>query len=327
MSIYYRHRRKEGPKERMRWVSDEPPPSQENLAQRGTLSTPGALGERPPSSDQAFNDPKAPYLLPIDLTSLRPEDYLHSLFRQVFKGNSLVPLAFGKESRMLDVGTGTGRWAIEMAEALPNVQVYGLDLQAPQDASARSHRHNHHPANYHFQPGNVLKRLPFREECFAFVHQRFLLASIPPAQWYAVLRELMRVTRPDGWIELVEGGTVLLDQGPATRQWFSWWEALAARSGLDLSRSSHLGELVQQVGLTCRSSVIDLPVGAWGRQVGLLLQRHMLTVYDDFAAHAQYSGIAPTQLQAVRTQLQDEWQTRRSQARFFVVLAEKRRPG
>ena len=314
----------------MRWVSEEPPPSQEILAQRGTLSTPGALGERPPSSDQAFNDPKAPSLLPVDLTDLtrlHPEDYLHALFRQVFKGNSLAPLAFGKEGRILDVGTGTGRWAIEMAEALPNVQVYGLDLQAPQDASARLHRPNHHPANYHFQPGNVLKRLPFIDESFDFVHQRFLLASVPPTQWYAIIRELMRVTRPGGWIELVEGGTVLLNQGSATRQWFSWWEALAARSGLDLYQISRLGELVQQVEPTCQSSIIDLPVGAWGRQAGLLLQRHMLTVYDNFAAHAQRSGIAPTQVQAVRTQLQEEWQTRRSQARFFVVLAEKRRPG
>jgi hypothetical protein len=53
----------------------------------------------------------------------------------------------------------------------------------------------------------------------------------------------------------------------------------------------------------------------------------MLTVYDDFVVHAQHSGIVPAQLQAVRTQLQDEWQTRRCQARFFVVQAEKKRPG
>lgn len=309
----------------MRWASDEPPPS--HVGSSWYPSPPGALGERSPSSDQAFYASKTPSLLPVDLASLHPGDYLHFLFRQVLQGNSLVPCAFGNESRILDVGSGTGRWAIEMAEALPNVQVYGLDLSPPQDASARSRKHSHSPANYHFQPGNVLKRLPFLDDCFDFVHQRFLLASIPPAQWYAVVRELVRVTRPGGWIELIEGGTMLLNQGPATRQWVSWWETLAARSGLDLSRSNHLGELLQQVDLSCRSSIVDLPLGAWGKQAGLLLQRHMLMVYDDVAMQAQHSGIAPDQLQAVRAQLPEEWQTMHSQARFFIVLAEKKRPG
>lgn len=309
----------------MRWASDEPPSS--HVGSSWHSSPPGALGEQSPSSDQAFHDSNTPFLLPVDLASLHPGDYLHALFRQVLQGNSLVPCAFGNGSRILDVGTGTGRWAIEMAEVLPNVQVYGLDLSAPQDASARSRRHGHSPANYHFLTGNVLKRLPFLDDCFDFVHQRFLLASIPPAQWYAVVRELVRVTRPGGWIELIEGGTMFLNQGPATSQWVSWWEALAARAGLDLSHSSYLGELLQQVDLSCRNSMVDLPLGAWGKQAGLLLQRHMLNVYDDFAMQAQHSGIAPDQLQAVRTQLPQEWQTGHSQVRFFIVLAEKKRPG
>lgn len=38
----------------------------------------------------------------------------------------LAPLANPK--RILDIGTGTGIWAIEMAEQYPDAQVIGIDL-------------------------------------------------------------------------------------------------------------------------------------------------------------------------------------------------------
>jgi hypothetical protein len=38
------------------------------------------------------------------------------------------------------------------------------------------------PANYHFAYGNVLQGLPFADDRFDFVHERFL--SMRSAQWW-----------------------------------------------------------------------------------------------------------------------------------------------
>lgn len=37
-----------------------------------------------------------------------------------------------KPKNILDIGTGTGIWAIEMADAFPETQIIGTDLSATQ---------------------------------------------------------------------------------------------------------------------------------------------------------------------------------------------------
>jgi SAM-dependent methyltransferase len=308
----------------MKWFSGEKSSqSAEAPVKRGTLPAPGMLSEQSPANQSTNVDANAPYFLPKDLSGLNQRDLLHYIFRQMFKGNYLAPVSLGEGSRILDVGTGTGRWAIEMAQAFPKVQVYGLDVQENQGTNAHGHAPQKLP-NYYFQMGNVLKRLPFIDGSFDFVHQRLLLSEIPFVQWYAVIRELVRVTRPGGWIELIEYGTVMINRGAATERWFSWWEAEAKLSGLDLAQVANLGLLVQQAGLACLSYAVDLPVGPWGGYPGELLQGSLLALYDNFMGRARQSGITHADLQALRVELPVEWQEKHSQLRIFLFMAENK---
>ncbi|HZU16098.1 MAG TPA: hypothetical protein VFD01_05790 [Candidatus Dormibacteraeota bacterium] len=53
------------------------------------------------------------------------------------------------------------------------------------------------------------------------MHQRLMAASgIPLASWSGVVGELVRVTRPGGWVELVEVDPWLEPAGPASRRLF-----------------------------------------------------------------------------------------------------------
>ncbi|HKT40269.1 MAG TPA: hypothetical protein VJR48_18000, partial [Ktedonobacterales bacterium] len=70
-----------------------------------------------------------PYALPADGEEVNRLDFQHYMLRYAFQGNFAAPIA--QPVSILDVGTGTGRWAIEMAITFPDVNVIGLDVKPP----------------------------------------------------------------------------------------------------------------------------------------------------------------------------------------------------
>ena len=155
-----------------------------------------------------------PYALPKDLAEISRLDFQHYIYKNVMRGNFLVPL--DNPASILDVAAGTGAWGKEVAQQFPQARVVGLDLENIKESGLV-------PDNYEFVQGNLLERLPFRDEVFDFVHQRLVLASaIPFERWMDVFKELLRVTRPGGWLELPEVGVEVSPLGPLTRHFFEW---------------------------------------------------------------------------------------------------------
>lgn len=55
----------------------------------------------------------------------------------------LAPITAGRPpGRILDVGTGTGIWALELGDMFPESRVYGIDLSPIQPTAV--------PSNVHF---------------------------------------------------------------------------------------------------------------------------------------------------------------------------------
>jgi SAM-dependent methyltransferase len=143
-----------------------------------------------------------PYLLPNDEQERQRLDFRHFLLRLVLSGNCFAPVhdLLCRGGNVLDVGCGTGKWGQEIATAYPKARVTGFDVEDMQRTTSPL-------LNYQFSQGNVLNGLPFASHTFDYVHQRLLVAGIPLDTWPWVVAELRRVTRPSGWIELVEMGT------------------------------------------------------------------------------------------------------------------------
>ena len=149
-------------------------------------------------------DGDVPYLLPRHASEVDRLDVQHFALRETLGANYLAPIEPPRLA--LDVGCGTGQWAFDLCRAHPGALVVGLDLVPSKPLQ---------PPGYRWVKANLLHGLPFVDDRFDFVFQRLLVVGVPVASWPDVVAELVRVTRPGGWVELVEPVFGVRGGGPA----------------------------------------------------------------------------------------------------------------
>ncbi|KAK7460096.1 methyltransferase domain-containing protein [Colletotrichum acutatum] len=128
------------------------------------------------------------YLFPVDELEKDRLDIFHHLITKARGGLWEVPLP--AKPHVLDLGTGTGIWAIDVGEA----QVLGLDLSLIQPKLI--------PTCVRFERADVEAPLPAAEQTFDLVHIQMLLGSI--RDWPDLYRKSFRHIKPGGYIEQVE---------------------------------------------------------------------------------------------------------------------------
>lgn len=203
------------------------------------------------------------YLFPRDPSEFDRLDIQHYALKATLGSDYLAPIP--EPHRVLDTGAGTGQWGFDLLERFPRCLVVGLDL-----VPGRPLR----PPGYRFVKGNLIHGLPFADGVFDFVHQRLLAAGLPLASWPAVVADLARVTRPGGWVELVEAPWEADDVGPATEGLLELLRRMTASAGLDPRRQvfDSLGRYLEEAGLEeVDWRDVALPVGPWGGEVGSLM--------------------------------------------------------
>jgi len=126
-------------------------------------------------------------------------------------------------SRVLEVGSGLGLLAADVAAASPGVQVVGIELSAAQIAAGlqlRSGQAANAPV-VTFKQGDA-HAIDFPDGSFDLVYARYLLEHVAdPAR---VLREMCRVARPGGLVAACENDVSLLRFDPPCPAFDRAWE-------------------------------------------------------------------------------------------------------
>ncbi|GBB93088.1 hypothetical protein RclHR1_21020002 [Rhizophagus clarus] len=141
-------------------------------------------------------------------------DTSHDLVTTLWECDFLTPIKEFLErgnARVLDVATGRGTWVLECAEKYPWSNFTGVDASLNFPSVA-----NINLMNATFLQSDVLDRLLFDDNTFDFVHIRCITLIFTDQQWEnKVLKELIRVCKPGGWIELVVSDHAgYINQGP-----------------------------------------------------------------------------------------------------------------
>lgn len=199
------------------------------------------------------------YVMPNDESELDRLDLMHQMIRVVMRNRLFFTPLGDKPERILDVGTGTGIWAIEMGDEFPDAEIIGTDLSATQPSWV--------PPNVKFEIDDAEEPWTFQEE-FDFIHVRYLAAAI--GDWPQLVRQTFRHTKPGGWVEFQDfNAAYYSEDGSLTpdlniHKFITQFLAAAASFGRDSCPGAKIEGWMQDAGFeNIVAERFRLPIGPW----------------------------------------------------------------
>lgn len=204
------------------------------------------------------------YWLPNDTQEIDRLDLQHYIWRLTLSGPLyLAPLPKNVKTA-IDIGTGTGAWAIDLAREHPNWSVFGTDLSPIQPTRGV-------PENCQFLVANAEQDWndAFGNKCFGFVHSRQLLFGMK--DWKKYFRQCWEHLEAGGWLEVIEPlfpidfiqGHHSSREG-ALYEWAAKTKEALAKSGVNTRCAANFTEWMSAQGfVNCTETRISWPVNLW----------------------------------------------------------------
>ncbi|KAK3941359.1 S-adenosyl-L-methionine-dependent methyltransferase [Diplogelasinospora grovesii] len=187
------------------------------------------------------------YFLPNDESERERLDLQHQLFLLTFQDQlHLSPTTEEQLHNVLDIGTGTGIWAIDFALRNPSAHVIGTDLSPIQPS--------HTPANCQFIIEDAQDPWIFpSHQTFSLIHGRALASCFTRPQ-DVLTSAAGHLTPGTGWLEfqdIVIPMRCIDDswEGTALQRWNHLMVDCIQRTGRDISYSQRYKEMFRLAGL------------------------------------------------------------------------------
>ncbi len=159
----------------------------------------------PYSSTQYNGDASAP---PIEIVRLTEESWL---FTKAMKGvfAEMSDSQIDTFEQVLDIASGPGDWALEVAFKHPHLEVVGTDFNENMVNYAKARGRAQRLKNVFFQAMSWTEGFDFPDNTFDFINGRLLVLLLPQKYWAAVIQDAFRILRPGGILRLIDTDTIL----------------------------------------------------------------------------------------------------------------------
>ena len=166
--------------------------------------------------------------------------------------------------RVLDVGSGTGTFAVAIKGWLPSAEVVGLDPDPK--ALARSRRKAERAgASIRFDQG-FANALPYPDGSFDRVFSSLMFHHLPRDAKFATMREVRRVLKPGGSLHLLD----FEQEGPRSHNPLARW--LHSSERLQGNTREQILSWMREAGLA-EPSVVDSDNPIFGKIVYFVARR------------------------------------------------------
>ncbi|KAG9229111.1 S-adenosyl-L-methionine-dependent methyltransferase [Amylocarpus encephaloides] len=218
------------------------------------------------------------YQFPNDESEQEREDMKHAMVVNLC-GGKLHYAPVDNPHRVLDIGTGTGVWAIDMGDEYPSAEILGIDLSPIQPDWV--------PPNVKFMVDDAESPWLAKPNSYDFIHARHMVSSIK--DWPKLLSEAYTATKPGGWVELQElrfqiqcdDNTMKDDYG--VRKFLELVRDALAIFGVDVFTMTKNAQRLRDAGfVNIEEKIFKIPVGTWPKNrtmqtIGLYMRS---VIYD-----------------------------------------------
>ncbi|KAK3997765.1 S-adenosyl-L-methionine-dependent methyltransferase [Cladorrhinum sp. PSN332] len=204
---------------------------------------------------------EAKYVLPMDEQELERLDFqCHLVWLTLNKQWSTAPLH--NIQRALDVGCGTGLWAIEFADEHPEAEVLGVDLAPVQPQVI--------PPNLIFEVDDLEQPWNFTQR-FDYIHCQLMIGAFQ--DWPKFFRQSHEFLTPNGITEVHDIDFVIrcddgtLPPDSALVRWHDLMHEAAKTAGFPLDAISSVPEMMKDAGYqNVVSKQVKWPINMWPRE-------------------------------------------------------------
>ncbi|KAI3536422.1 methyltransferase [Colletotrichum filicis] len=203
------------------------------------------------------------YLFPNDDLELDRLDLQHNLCLLTL-GDKLHLSPLSKErppQRVLDVGTGTGIWAIDFADENPSSTIIGVDLSPVQPSYV--------PPNVYLQIDDIEDEPWTFSQKFDFVYSRMNTGGI--RDFPKLFRQSFANLNPGGWFECADGAQAMSDDGTLTKesalyQWNQFLFQGTGERGTPFGGATHYKRQLREAGfVNVKEVVFKWPTNRWAK--------------------------------------------------------------
>ncbi|TLD21426.1 hypothetical protein PspLS_09121 [Pyricularia sp. CBS 133598] len=201
------------------------------------------------------------YPFPNDDAETERLKFQYDIITEVLGRNYFAPFTQDNPpTRVLDIGTGPGQWAIEISDEFPEAEVIGTDLSPIQP--------NEVPENCYFYVDDSSEEWDFGFD-FSYIHTRLTFGCFSDMRTQ-VIDQALRNLKPGGWLECQEldpviacdDGTMPADYSP--KQLTLALEAASRIAKRQFTCAPLIRGWLEEAGFVdVQQKVFKLPVNGW----------------------------------------------------------------